>query len=109
MNGNIKYSIDKFLGSYSIVIENGLKTTKHYDVSEDIVKIIEQLEGENKHLLDLQTQADKDYEELQVRVDNAIERLEALIVFWKKYNPIDKAMQIGQFDGVIEILKGGKK
>ena len=36
---------------------------------------------------------------------NAIEKLEALIVFWKKYNPIDNKMQVEQFEGVIETLK----
>lgn len=36
---------------------------------------------------------------------NAIEKLEALIVFWKKFNPIDNKMQVEQFEGVIETLK----
>ena len=45
--------------------------------------------------------------QLKENVNNAIERLEALIIFWKKYNPIDNTMQVGQFEGVIEMLKGG--
>lgn len=44
--------------------------------------------------------------QLKENVNNAIERLEALIIFWKKYNPIDNTMQVGQFEGVIEMLKG---
>ena len=36
---------------------------------------------------------------------NAIEKLEALIVFWKKFNPIDNKMQVEQFKGLIETLK----
>ena len=43
---------------------------------------------------------------LSERINNSIERLEALIIFWKKYNPIDNTMQVGQFEGVIEMLKG---
>lgn len=39
------------------------------------------------------------------RNKNAIEKLEALIVFWKKYNPIDNYMQVEQFKGVISILE----
>ena len=50
----------------------------------------------------------KDYEILQERIDKATERLNALIEFWKKYNPIDNTMQIEQFKGVINIL-GGKE
>lgn len=41
--------------------------------------------------------------------EDAIDRLNALIIFWKKYNPIDNTMQIEQFKGVIEILKGVKQ
>lgn len=50
----------------------------------------------------------KDYEILQERIDNATERLNILIEFWKKYNPIDNTMQVEQFKGVINIL-GGKE
>lgn len=42
---------------------------------------------------------------LSKRITNAIERLEALIVFWKKFNPVDNRMEVEQFKGVIEILK----
>jgi hypothetical protein len=45
--------------------------------------------------------------DLQERIDNATERLNTLIEFWKKYNPIDNTMQVEQFKGVINIL-GGK-
>lgn len=46
--------------------------------------------------------------QLQERIDNATERLNTLIEFWKKYNPIDNTMQVEQFKGVINIL-GGKE
>ena len=49
----------------------------------------------------------KDIKELQGRIDNATERLNVLIEFWKKYNPIDNTMQVEQFKSVINIL-GGK-
>ena len=49
----------------------------------------------------------KENEQLKERIDNATERLNALIEFWKKYNPIDNTMQVEQFKGVIDIL-GGK-
>lgn len=45
---------------------------------------------------------------LQERIDNATERLNTLIEFWKKYNPIDNTMQVEQFKSVINIL-GGKE
>ena len=44
-------------------------------------------------------------QKLKDRITNAIERLEALITFWKKYNPIDNTMQVEQFEGVISLLK----
>lgn len=108
MNGNINYSIGKFLGSYSIVIENGLKTTKHYNVSEDIVKIIEQLEGKIKHLLDLQKQMDKDYEELQVRVDKAINYIENQYYSKNTTNLENIWYTTDKLLKVREILKGEK-
>lgn len=66
-----------------------------------------------KHLM-LENQVQQDtiktqkfvIDNLSERINNSIERLEALIIFWKKYNPIDNTMQVGQFEGVIEILKG---
>ena len=56
-------------------------------------------------LYELTKQLEKENKELKDRIDNAIERLEALIVFWKKFNPIDNKMQVEQFKGVIETLK----
>lgn len=55
---------------------------------------IKQLQQENK--------------QLKERIENATERLNTLIEFWKKYNPIDNTMQVEQFKGVINIL-GGKE
>jgi len=43
---------------------------------------------------------------LSDRIKNAKDRLNSLITFWKKYNPVDNTMQVGQFDGVIKILDG---
>lgn len=43
---------------------------------------------------------------LQERLDNAIEKLESLIIFWKKYSPVDNYMQVEQFKAVIDILNG---
>lgn len=67
-----------------------------------------------KHiLLENQLQHDK-INELKIKLSareeinkNAIERLESLIIFWKKYNPVDNHMQVEQFNGVIDILNGG--
>lgn len=49
----------------------------------------------------------KENEQLKERINDATERLNTLIEFWKKYNPIDNTMQVEQFKGVIDIL-GGK-
>lgn len=49
----------------------------------------------------------KENKDLQQRIDNATDRLEALIIFWKKYNPVDNYMQVEQFNSVIDILNGG--
>ena len=51
----------------------------------------------------------KDIKELQGRIENATERLNALIEFWKKYNPIDNTMQVEQFKSVINILGGNNE
>ena len=51
----------------------------------------------------------KDIKELQGRIDNATDRLNALIEFWKKYNPIDNTMQVEQFKSVINILGGNNE
>lgn len=48
-------------------------------------------------------------QQLKDRINKAIERLEALIIFWKKYNPIDNTMQVEQFNGVISLLKEDNK
>ena len=57
------------------------------------------------YTIDLQQELTK-YKE---RCEKAIEKLEALIVFWKKYNPIDNYMQVEQFKGVISILEDKEK
>ena len=55
-------------------------------------------------LYDLVKQLQQELTDCKERNENAIEKLEALIVFWKKFNPIDNYMQVEQFKGVIEIL-----
>lgn len=76
-------------------------------------KEIEQLQQELTNLKAIEKEHQRmngelreENKQLKENVNNAIERLEALIIFWKKYNPIDNTMQVGQFEGVIEILKG---
>lgn len=67
---------------------------------------IELLEQENKTLND---QLDRELikrARLEDKIKNGIDKLESLIIFWKKYNPIDNYMQVEQFKGVIQILKG---
>ena len=75
-----------------------------HESTEHESKVYE-LQEENQRLKEMKY---KTLIELQERIDNAVERLEALIAFWKKYNPIDNTMQIEQFKGVISILKGVK-
>lgn len=65
--------------------------TGYYD---GLKQVIEMVQEENK--------------DLQKRINNATERLNTLIEFWKKYNPIDNTMQVEQFKSVINIL-GGKE
>ena len=85
--------------------EFGCSYTKLEELHDFYFEKYTDLQQENQRLKEMKY---KTLIELQEKIDNAIERLEALIVFWKKYNPIDNAMQIGQFEGVIEILKEGK-
>lgn len=59
--------------------------------------------------LDCIEKQNEEIEQLEKRIENAIDRLEALIIFWKKYNPVDNTMQVEQFKGVIGILKGDNK
>ena len=44
----IKYSIQKVFGRYSICIEIGTTVESYFDVQENIIKIIKQLEQENQ-------------------------------------------------------------
>jgi len=46
---------------------------------------------------------------LKEKIETAIDRLEALIIFWKKYNPIDNTMQVEQFQELINLLKGDEE
>lgn len=78
---------------------------------EDIVQNME-VSKEDKEFIDMthrNTELLEENQELKYRITNAIERLEALITFWKKYNPIDNTMQVEQFNGVISLLKEDNK
>lgn len=39
------------------------------------------------------------------RIDMAVERIKALIIFWKKYTP-DNTMEIRQLESLLHILEG---
>lgn len=96
---NKEYKITGLFGSYQIEIGNN---KLFYDVDKDIVNIIQTLQQENEKLNHYKLL----YQKVKERNDLGIERLEALILFWKKYNPVDNHMQVEQFKGVIDILRG---
>ena len=78
---------------------------------ENIVQNME-VSKEDKEFIDMthrNTELLEENQKLKDRITNAIERLEALITFWKKYNPIDNTMQVEQFEGVISLLKEDNK
>jgi len=78
---------------------------------EDIVQNME-VSKEDKEFIDMthrNIELLEENKQLKDRITNAIERLEALIIFWKKYNPIDNTMQVEQFNGVISLLKEDNK
>ena len=86
---------------------NKISTIKKEYLKEEFIKQI----GDS-YTLNLSMVLLEEFEDLQQeltkykeRNEKAIERLEALIVFWKKYNPIDNYMQVEQFKGVISILE----
>lgn len=91
------------------------RNKKLKEENEQLKERIEYLERSNNRreetILELRadygskSQVERDL--LEERIDNATERLNTLIEFWKKYNPIDNTMQVEQFKGVINIL-GGK-
>lgn len=90
---NEKYKLNKEWLDLLLEHKNNANIT--FNLSNNDTRIlltyIEFLQQENQQLKD--------------RITNAIERLEALITFWKKYNPIDNTMQVEQFNGVISLLK----
>ena len=81
------------------VIEKENETIYDYDKSHVIYKM--QDLGSFAELQKMK-EVNQKYKEV---INNAIKRLNDLIVFWKKYNPIDNTMQVEQFKGVIDILK----
>lgn len=63
---------------------------------------------EGKLLLDYLTNLQEESDRYKSKCENAIERIKALIIFWKKYSP-DNTMVIGQLEGLLDILKGSDK
>ena len=76
------------------------------DFNATDIKAIEHLLLENKIQQDTIKTQKFVINNLSDRIKNAKDRLNSLIIFWKKYNPVDNTMQVGQFDGVINILDG---
>lgn len=76
------------------------------DFNATDIKAIERLLLENKIQQDTIKTQKCVINNLCDRITNSKDRLNSLIVFWKKYNPIDNTMQIEQFNGVIKILDG---
>lgn len=76
------------------------------DFNATDIKAIEHLLLENKIQQDTIKTQKCVINNLSDRIKNAKDRLNSLIIFWKKYNPVDNTMQVGQFDGVINILDG---
>lgn len=76
------------------------------DFNATDIKAIEHLLLENKIQQDTIKQQKSVINNLSDRIANAKERLNSLIFFWKKYNPVDNTMQVEQFNGVIKILDG---
>ena len=76
------------------------------DFNATDIKAIEHLLLENKIQQDTIKTQKCVINNLSDRINNSKDRLNLLILFWKKYNPIDNTMQVGQFEGVIKILDG---
>lgn len=76
------------------------------DFNATDINAIEHLLLENKIQQDTIKHQKSVINNLSDRIANAKERLNALILFWKKYNPVDNTMQLEQFNGVIKILDG---
>lgn len=76
------------------------------DFNATDIKAIEHLLLENKIQQDTIKTQKCVINDLSDRITNANDRLNSLIIFWKKYNPIDNTMQLEQFNGVIKILEG---
>lgn len=76
------------------------------DFNATDIKAIEHLLLENKIQQDTIKTQKCVINNLSDRITNAKDRLNSLIIFWKKYNPIDNTMQVEQFDGIIKILDG---
>lgn len=76
------------------------------DFNATDIKAIEHLLLENRIQRDTIKTQKCVINNLSDRITNSKDRLNSLIIFWKKYNPIDNTMQVEQFNGVIKILDG---
>jgi hypothetical protein len=83
------------------------RNKKLKEENEQLKERIEYLERSNDRREETIIYLGEENIDYETRIDNAIERLNTLIEFWKKYNPIDNTMQVEQFKSVINIL-GGK-
>ena len=89
-----------------------LRNKEKTDICNKLVNYREKnkrLKKEITNLISINKSSKSEIQQLKDRITNAIERLEALIIFWKKYNPIDNTMQVEQFKGVISLLKEDNK
>lgn len=89
-----------------------LRNKEKTDICNKLVNYrekIKRLKKEMTNLILINKSSKSEIQQLKARINNAIERLEALIIFWKKYNPIDNTMQVEQFNGVISLLKEDNK
>lgn len=78
-----------------------------YTRINEILRFSDMHPADHRFILRYILELEKENKDLHQRINNATDRLEALIIFWKKYNPVDNYMQVEQFNGVIDILSGG--
>lgn len=83
------------------------RNKKLKEENERLKERIEYLERSNDRREETIIYLGEENIDFETRIDNATDRLNVLIEFWKKYNPIDNTMQVEQFKSVINIL-GGK-
>lgn len=76
------------------------------DFNENDIKAIEHLLLENKIQQDTIKTQKCVVNNLSDRITNSKDRLNSLVLFWKKYNPANNFVQLEQFNEIIKILDG---